>query len=119
MPQLYELTASEAAARIRARDLSPVELMEALLKAGAEVNARMAYNSWHVTMGDGQLHVDWMGATPFFRAAHAMDIPAMRLLARRQGAATLANAFNNEKFIEQEVKQMCDWVNSCAGGNPG
>ena len=59
-----------------------LELMEALLKADAEVNARMAYNSWHVTMGDGQLHVDWMGATPFFRAAHAMDIPAMRLLAR-------------------------------------
>ena len=59
-----------------------LELMEALLKAGAEVNARLAYTSWHVTMGDGQLHVDWMGAIPFFRAAHGMDIPAMRLLAR-------------------------------------
>ena len=59
-----------------------LELMEALLKAGAEVNARLAYNSWHLTMGNSLLHVDWMGATPFFRAAHGMDIPAMRLLAR-------------------------------------
>ena len=59
-----------------------MELMEALLKAGAEVNARLAYHSWHVDMGDGLLEVDMMGATPFFRAAHAMDIPAMRLLVR-------------------------------------
>ena len=31
MTELYELTAADAAARIRARDLSPVELMESLL----------------------------------------------------------------------------------------
>ena len=42
------------------------------------------------------------------------DRLAMYLLARSQGVATLANAFHDEKFIRQEVKQMCDWLNSCA-----
>lgn len=40
------------------------------------------------------------------------DILAMQLLARSQGVATLANAFNDEKFIKQEVKQMHDWLAS-------
>ena len=42
------------------------------------------------------------------------DELAMHLLARSQGVATLANAFHDEKFIKQEVKQMCDWLKSYA-----
>lgn len=42
------------------------------------------------------------------------DQLAMHLLARSQGVATLANAFHDEKFIKQEVAQMCDWLDSCA-----
>ena len=41
------------------------------------------------------------------------DALAMHLLARSQGVATLANAFNDERFIRREVKQMCDWLRSC------
>jgi AcrR family transcriptional regulator len=44
---------------------------------------------------------------------------AMHLLARSQGVATLANAFHDEKFIEQEVRQMHAWLDACtesAGG---
>jgi TetR/AcrR family transcriptional repressor of nem operon len=41
------------------------------------------------------------------------DALAMHLLARSQGVATLASAFHDEKFIRQEVKQMCDWLRSC------
>jgi TetR/AcrR family transcriptional repressor of nem operon len=44
------------------------------------------------------------------------DALAMHLLARSQGIATLANAFHDEKFIKQEVGQMCDWLRSCADG---
>lgn len=44
------------------------------------------------------------------------DALAMHLLARSQGVAMLANAFHDEKFIRQEVKQMCDWLSSCAKG---
>ena len=49
------------------------------------------------------------------RAADA-DQLAMHLLARSQGVATLANAFHDRKFIESEVAQMCDWLQSCADG---
>lgn len=45
------------------------------------------------------------------------DRLAMHLLARSQGVATLATAFQDDKFIRQEVQQMCDWVAACAS-NP-
>lgn len=41
------------------------------------------------------------------------DALAMHLLARSQGVAMLASAFHDEKFIKQEVQQMCDWLTSC------
>jgi TetR/AcrR family transcriptional repressor of nem operon len=46
------------------------------------------------------------------------DALAMHLLARSQGVATLANAFHDEKFIRQEVKEMCDWLRACAESAP-
>lgn len=45
------------------------------------------------------------------RAADADDL-AMHLLARSQGVATLANAFHDQRFVEQEVEKMCDWLTS-------
>jgi TetR/AcrR family transcriptional regulator, transcriptional repressor for nem operon len=47
------------------------------------------------------------------------DALAMHLLARSQGVATLASAFRDEKFIKQEVKQMCDWLRSCTESTDG
>jgi ankyrin repeat protein len=55
-----------------------LELMKALLEHGANPNARMGPKLWFRTF-----HGDWVdpdGATPFWRAAQANDIPAMRLL---------------------------------------
>jgi len=56
----------------------------------------------------------WLGRqfTLLGRKADADEL-AMHLLARSQGVATLANAFHDEKFIKQEVQQMCDWLSSC------
>jgi AcrR family transcriptional regulator len=51
------------------------------------------------------------------RAADA-DALAMHLLARSQGVATLANAFHDERFIRQEVKQMCDWLDAVTRSAP-
>ncbi len=42
------------------------------------------------------------------------DTLAMHLLARSQGVATLANAFRDEAFIEQEVMRMDAWLGSIA-----
>lgn len=37
---------------------------------------------------------------------------AMHLLACSQGVATLASAFNDEKFIKQEVNRLYEWLDS-------
>lgn len=41
------------------------------------------------------------------------DRLAMHLLARSQGVATLANAFDSEAFIRQEVADMEAWLKAC------
>jgi hypothetical protein len=46
--------------------------------------------------------------------AQDADALAMHLLARSQGVATLANAFQEDKFIRHEVELMCDWLNQYA-----
>lgn len=41
------------------------------------------------------------------------DKRAMHLLARSQGIATLASAFHDGKFIQQEVREMQAWLDAC------
>jgi hypothetical protein len=48
--------------------------------------------------------------------AQDADALAMHLLARSQGVATLVNAFHDEKFIREEVRLMCDWLESIVRG---
>jgi uncharacterized protein len=57
-----------------------LELMEALLKAKADPNARLNRSLWYTTYNRDNLRVDFRGATAFFRAAYATDVPAMKLL---------------------------------------
>lgn len=40
------------------------------------------------------------------------DALAMHILARSQGAATLANAYPDETFLETEVEQMLAWLDA-------
>ncbi|MEE2790120.1 MAG: ankyrin repeat domain-containing protein, partial [Acidobacteriota bacterium] len=60
--------------------VSYLELMTALLEAGADVNSRLTKSLWYTTYNRDLLGVDRTGATTFWRAAYALDIPAMRLL---------------------------------------
>ena len=57
-----------------------LELMRKLLDAGADPNARLERHLWFVSFNFDLLQVDLRGATPFWRAAYALDIEAMRLL---------------------------------------
>ncbi|HJS73563.1 MAG TPA: ankyrin repeat domain-containing protein [Vicinamibacteria bacterium] len=59
-----------------------LEMMETLLKAGVDPNARLQNTLWYTTYNRDLLGVDRTGATPFWRAAYALDIEAMRLLLR-------------------------------------
>ncbi|EPC01510.1 hypothetical protein L861_16700 [Litchfieldella anticariensis FP35 = DSM 16096] len=45
------------------------------------------------------------------------DALAMHLLAFSQGVATLASAFQDEKFIRSEVGRMNEWLTSCTSKN--
>ncbi|MBC8086494.1 MAG: ankyrin repeat domain-containing protein [Phycisphaerae bacterium] len=57
-----------------------LDVMAALIKAKADPNARLKRSLWYTTYNRDNLRVDFAGATPFFRAAYATDVPAMKLL---------------------------------------
>ncbi len=59
---------------------SYMELMRALLEAGADPNDRTTSHIWYVAYNAGRMGVDFTGITPLWRAAYATDVQAMRLL---------------------------------------
>ena len=69
----------------RAQDLQKTEYMEvlnALLEAGANPNVRLNTHLWYFEYGLTKIGTDLKGATPFWRAAYAQDIEAMKLLSQ-------------------------------------
>ena len=61
---------------------SYLELMELLLKAGADPNVRLKKHLWFMSYNFDLLGVNTVGATPFWRAAYGTDVPAMKLLVK-------------------------------------
>ena len=59
---------------------SYLDVMRAVLAAGADVDARLERSLWYTTYNRDLLGVDRAGATAFWRAAYALDVDAMRLL---------------------------------------
>ena len=57
-----------------------LDVLEALLRAGANPDARLNKHLWYMSYTFDQLNVNTTGATPFWRAAYATDISAMRIL---------------------------------------
>jgi ankyrin repeat protein len=57
-----------------------LELMKALLDKGVDVNARVRKKIWYQGYSFDLSGVDEIGATPFWRAAYASDVDAMKLL---------------------------------------
>jgi ankyrin repeat protein len=64
---------------------SYLDLMRALLNAGANPNVRLRKHLWYMSYNFDLLGVNTTGATPFWRAAYGTDVAAMRLL-RSYGA---------------------------------
>jgi ankyrin repeat protein len=59
-----------------------LDLMEELLRLGADPNVRLTKHLWYMSYNFDLLGVNTAGATPFWRAAYGTDVPAMRLLLR-------------------------------------
>ncbi|MGE4066919.1 MAG: ankyrin repeat domain-containing protein [Vicinamibacterales bacterium] len=66
-----------------------LELMQALLDKGADPNARVNRKVWYMQYNFDLLRIDESGATPFWRAAYASDIDAMKLLVARGADPTI------------------------------
>lgn len=60
--------------------LTHLDLMKALLEKGADPNVRLKKKVWYSGYNFDLSGVDEIGATPFWRAAYAADVDAMRLL---------------------------------------
>jgi len=70
--------------------VSYLELMEALIKAGADVNVRLSKHLWYMSYNFDQLSVSTAGATPFWRAAYGTDLDAMKLLLKHGADPSVA-----------------------------
>lgn len=57
-----------------------LELMQTLIDKGADPNARVSRKVWYQAYNSDYAGFDEAGATPFFRAAYASDVAAMKLL---------------------------------------
>jgi ankyrin repeat protein len=71
---------------VQAQRTTYLELMELLLKKGANPNARIKTQPWYFSFNNcgnancGLENID--GTTPFWRAAYALDVEAMRVLVK-------------------------------------
>ncbi len=59
-----------------------LDLMKALLDKGADPNVRLTRKVWYAQYDFDQSGIDEAGATPFWRAAYASDVDAMKLLVK-------------------------------------
>ncbi|MDH4062821.1 MAG: ankyrin repeat domain-containing protein [Acidobacteriota bacterium] len=77
-----------------------LDLAEAFLEAGADVNARLTKSLWYTTYNRDLLGVDRTGATAFWLAAYTLDIPAMKLLLRYGADPNIRTAKVPERYEE-------------------
>ena len=80
---------------IQTQKTTHLELMEALLAKGANVNARLKKQPWYFAYnncGNANCGLEIIdGTTPFWRATYALDLDAMKMLIARGADPTLAS----------------------------
>jgi ankyrin repeat protein len=69
--------------------LTYLELMTAFFDKGADPNVRLKKKVWYAGYNSDLSGIDESGATPFWRAAYASDVPAMKLLVSRGADPTI------------------------------
>ena len=86
------------------QDHGYLEVMTRLLEAGADPNARLTKHLWFMSFNFDLLQIDAKGATPFWRAAYALDVDAMRLLVSHGADPSIAT----EKVPERRFRRGGD-----------
>jgi len=66
-----------------------LDLMQALLDAGADPDVRLEKTLWYTEYNFERLSVEFAGATPFWRAAYGQDVEAMKLLVEHGADPTI------------------------------
>jgi hypothetical protein len=78
---------------VQTQKVTHLELMEAMLTAGADPNVRLKKNLWffaYNNCGNANCGLEALdGTTPFWRAAYAVDVDAMKMLKARGAIDTL------------------------------
>jgi ankyrin repeat protein len=64
----------------RQQEATYLDVARALLEAGADPNRRLEKHVWFMEYTFTHLGINMTGATPFWRATHALDVEAMKLL---------------------------------------
>ncbi len=84
---------------------SYLEVMAQLLAKGADPNARLQRTIWYTQYNFDLLRVDDAGATPFWRAAYASDIEAMKMLvaAGADPSVPTSKPASNDRFRQGGV----------------
>jgi len=69
---------------VQTQQVTHLELMQAMLKGGADINARLKKNLWFFAFsncGNANCGLEALdGTSPFWRATYAVDLEAMRML---------------------------------------
>jgi len=94
-PVSWTPTAATAAGVVAQQKTSYFELVKALLDRGADANARISKPLWFSPPHHDQQWVKSGGASPFWRAAQATDVAAMKLLVQ-YGANPAVMSNNND-----------------------
>jgi ankyrin repeat protein len=88
----------------RAQDHQQAEylaVLNALLEAGADPNVRLKTHLWYWEFGLTKMGLDLTGATPFWRAAFAQDVQAMKALAAHGADPGLPTAWPDPGLRER------------------